>query len=65
MHGTADFVSTVEQLSAVDVLQSKGVAIHFKGTDGARHLLQVPTAEAHVLADMLAIALSRLGLPST
>lgn len=60
---TAKTVVTVDEFLGVEVIEGKGIAIQFLGSDCREHLIQVPIDEAHTLADLLAIALSRASKP--
>lgn len=55
-----EIVTTVQRALSVDVIDEKGLVVRFRGTDGLEHCVQVPTAEAYGMADMVVIAIQML-----
>jgi hypothetical protein len=53
-------VATVRQRLGVDVVGYKGLVLRFLSDEGGEHYIQLPTAEAHGLVDMIAIVAPRL-----
>jgi hypothetical protein len=57
-------VTTAEQVIAVEIYEGKGLVIRLRGDDGIEHHVQFPDKEAHGLADMIALAASKLPAPA-
>jgi hypothetical protein len=47
----------------VDLVDQMGVVVRLLSIDGVEHHIQIPSNEAHGLADMLAIAIARMPKP--
>lgn len=55
-----EIVTTVQRVLSVDAVTNMGIVVRFLGTEGLEHYVQVPTAEAYGMADMVVIAIQML-----
>ena len=60
MEETDKIITTVHHLLGVDIVEHMGLTLRFLSDEGAEHHIQLPTAEAHGLVDMIAIVAPRL-----
>ena len=60
MEDSAKIVTTVRRVLGADVIEHKGLVLRFLSDEGEEHHIQIPTAEAHGLVDMIAIAARQL-----
>lgn len=54
---------TIKEILSVELVTEKGLVIRFLSDQDEECVVQVPFREAHALADMIAIALSRQPMP--